>query len=269
MKDNTDRVFADVPVDVATYLLNEKRGSINEIETRNAVTLLIVANPTFETPNYTIERVRSSDSDHDTQKKNSYELATDNAEAQAQADSKPSKPIERAAVGNVVPDMPAPTPAKAVAATAATTKAGGLKGIIGKVTSIFGGKTAEVEPTPEPEEEKTRKNNNNRNRNQNRKPRAAARKRKRGRETTIVTATRKTTIAMKSQRPRRKPTTPTSMLTATPVLMVSKNPNRSVVDDVAVVVVSAIRTNRRKHRLQTMSKPTTRQKLQRTMLPNR
>ncbi len=182
MKDNTDRVFADVPVDVATYLLNEKRASINEIETRNEVTLLIVANPTFETPNYTIERVRASDSDHDTVKKNSYELATDNVEAQAKEDAKPAKPIERAAVGNVVPDMPAPTPAKAMAATAAAAagtaavaKPGGLKGILGKVTSIFGGKPAEVAPpAPTPEEEKTaaRKSSNN-NRNQNRKPRNA------------------------------------------------------------------------------------------------
>ena len=177
MKDNTDKVFADVPVDVATYLLNEKRASINEIEVRNNVTLLIVANPTFETPNYTIERVRASDSDHDTVKKNSYELATDNIEAQAQADSKPSKPIERAAVGNVVPDMPAPTPAKALAAAPeVAAKTSGLKGILGKVTSIFGAKPTEVEPpTPTPEEAKetARKSNNRNNRNQNRKPRNA------------------------------------------------------------------------------------------------
>ncbi|MEE9334659.1 MAG: ribonuclease E [Granulosicoccaceae bacterium] len=178
MKDNTDRVFADVPVDVATYLLNEKRASINEIEVRNEVTLLIVANPTFETPNYTIERVRASDVEHDTVKKNSYELATDNIEAQAQADSKPAKPVERAAVGNVVPDMPAPTPAKAVAVAApvVAAKTGGLKGILGKVSSIFGGKPAEVEPAiPTPEEEKAaaRKSSGGNSRNQNRKPRNA------------------------------------------------------------------------------------------------
>ena len=48
MKDNTDRVLAEVPVEVSTYLLNEKRASIGEIEARNEVNLLIVANPNLQ-----------------------------------------------------------------------------------------------------------------------------------------------------------------------------------------------------------------------------
>ena len=112
MKDNTERVLADVPVEVATYLLNEKRSNISEIEARNEVDLLIVANPTLDTPNYTIERIRSSESEHDTHSRKSYELPADNSQTYSPADAA-DKPVERAAVSTVVPAVPAPKPASA------------------------------------------------------------------------------------------------------------------------------------------------------------
>lgn len=61
MKDNTGRVIAQVPIDVATYLLNEKRDQINEIEQANDVDLLLIPNINLETPHYAIERVRADD----------------------------------------------------------------------------------------------------------------------------------------------------------------------------------------------------------------
>jgi len=120
MKDNTGRVLADVPVDVATYLLNEKRTSIGEIENRNEVTLLIVANPTIETPNYTIERVRSTEAEHDTLKKKSYQLPTDQAENYSPLEQKQTKIAVAAAVGTVTPHGPAPTPGPQNKSTAST-----------------------------------------------------------------------------------------------------------------------------------------------------
>lgn len=63
MKDNTGRVIAQVPIDVATYLLNEKRDQINEIEQANNVDLLLIPNINLETPHYEIERVRADDSE--------------------------------------------------------------------------------------------------------------------------------------------------------------------------------------------------------------
>ncbi|MGM0517532.1 MAG: ribonuclease E [Pseudomonadota bacterium] len=61
MKDNTGRVLAQVPLDVATYLLNEKRDQLIEIERTNNVDLLLVPNINLETPHYEIERVRADD----------------------------------------------------------------------------------------------------------------------------------------------------------------------------------------------------------------
>ncbi len=63
MKDNTGQVIAQVPIDVATYLLNEKRDQINEIERANNVDLLLIPNINLETPHYEIERVRADDTE--------------------------------------------------------------------------------------------------------------------------------------------------------------------------------------------------------------
>ena len=61
MKENTAQVRAVLPIEIATYLLNEKRQSITDIEARQQVTVLVVPNQHFMTPHYEVERIRSSD----------------------------------------------------------------------------------------------------------------------------------------------------------------------------------------------------------------
>src|SRR6202521_4139072 len=58
MKEGTAAIHAQVPVDVATYLLNEKRSEIFKVETRLKVNVLLIPNPNLETPNYLVERLR-------------------------------------------------------------------------------------------------------------------------------------------------------------------------------------------------------------------
>ncbi|MFK8075261.1 MAG: Rne/Rng family ribonuclease [Granulosicoccus sp.] len=186
MKDNTGRVLADVPVEVATYLLNEKRQNISEIEARNSVTLLIVANPSIETPNYTIERIRMSDAEHEATAKKSYELATDNSETYSPQDAKDEKQPERAAVNAVSPVAPAPTPAHRMPQNqeaAPEQSPRGLKRILGAVTSLFGasGSAANTEEAgadsanSEAKPARGRGSNSNGNRNQNRNKRSGGR----------------------------------------------------------------------------------------------
>src|SRR5881394_300109 len=79
MKENTAAIHAQVPVDVATYLLNEKRSEIFQVETRLKVNVLLIPNSHLETPNYTIERLRHDSPQLDSQTP-SYELATVPAE---------------------------------------------------------------------------------------------------------------------------------------------------------------------------------------------
>ena len=58
MKENTAAVHAQVPVDVATFLLNEKRSEFHSIEARLKVSVVLIPNIHLETPNYTVTRLR-------------------------------------------------------------------------------------------------------------------------------------------------------------------------------------------------------------------
>lgn len=58
IKDNTSQIHAQVPVSVATYLMNEKRESVRRIEKRNGIQIFIIPNEHLETPNYEVSRIR-------------------------------------------------------------------------------------------------------------------------------------------------------------------------------------------------------------------
>ena len=61
MKDNTAAVHAQVPVEVASFLLNEKRPEIAKIELRQRVHVILIPNRSLETPNYRLERLKYDD----------------------------------------------------------------------------------------------------------------------------------------------------------------------------------------------------------------
>lgn len=74
MKENTAQVRAVLPVEIATYLLNEKRQAIIAIEQRQEVTVLVIPNPHFMTPQYEVERIRLNDITEKDEKQPSYKL---------------------------------------------------------------------------------------------------------------------------------------------------------------------------------------------------
>src|SRR5450755_4036875 len=74
-KERTGRVITQVPVDVATYLMNEKREQLNQIETRDKVSLVIVPNLHMKTPAYTLRRVRDDEKELPENNTVSYQLA--------------------------------------------------------------------------------------------------------------------------------------------------------------------------------------------------
>ena len=61
MKESTAAIHAQVPVDVATFLLNEKRADIAKLEARLRVSVILIPNKHIETPHYKIERLRHDD----------------------------------------------------------------------------------------------------------------------------------------------------------------------------------------------------------------
>lgn len=111
MKDRTARVIAQLPVDVGTFLLNEKRAQVREIEGRNRVAITIVPNSTMQTPAYELRRVRGDQLALEANSGVSHALAQ-NFEAEAQedlADAKgPAKPAPKPAVEQILPSAPAP-----------------------------------------------------------------------------------------------------------------------------------------------------------------
>jgi ribonuclease E len=116
MKESTARIVAQLPVDVAAFLLNEKRRKILEIEQRQQVGVVLVPNKHLETPDYSIERIRVQDVDRRSEDEPSYTLANvPEQELPAFASTKPEPKAEEPAVKGVTPAAPAPqrpTPAR-------------------------------------------------------------------------------------------------------------------------------------------------------------
>ncbi len=170
MKDNTATIHAQVPVDVGTFLLNEKRNEIQSIELRHKVTVLLIPNIHLETPAHSIERLRHEDLNQEETAQPSYKRVA----APADEDKLPSlaaatsAPRQEAAVKHIVPTQPAPMAQEPKAA--ATTEDGG---IIGKIFSWFRG-NKKTEPAAEPVATPRTRSRNTRD-NQNREGRGRGR----------------------------------------------------------------------------------------------
>jgi len=108
MKDHSASIHVQVPVDVATFLLNEKRADIHLVESRLKVNVTIIPNPHMETPHYTVTRLRHDDitADH---LQSSYKLVEIPAEKSATTPTQNVK-LQRpqAAVQGITPNQPAP-----------------------------------------------------------------------------------------------------------------------------------------------------------------
>jgi ribonuclease E len=125
MKENTAAIHAQVPVDVATYLLNEKRSEIFGIEARLKVNVLLIPNPNLATPNYHVERLRHDAPQLDDQKP-SYEMVTVPDEEPVGLPTKSPQaaaPRPEPLVKGIRPEQPAPMAAEAPAAPAAPARA--------------------------------------------------------------------------------------------------------------------------------------------------
>ncbi|HHQ13805.1 MAG TPA: ribonuclease E/G, partial [Chromatiales bacterium] len=141
-KERTASVIAQLPVDVANYLLNEKREWITRIEERDEIQLVLVANPDIETPNYSIRRVRDDQTVLPENTGASYTLTeqTSDPEAEALELATRSRPKpEMPAVTVVIPDTPAPPPAPPAPEPAIVTPAVQKPGIFVRLwRALFG-----------------------------------------------------------------------------------------------------------------------------------
>ncbi len=109
MKANTRRILAQLPVEVATFLLNEKRRAILEIEERQRVEVVLLPNPNLETPDFQIERIRTQDLTQTAREQASYQLTNAQAEEPSEAyRATEANRLEEPAVKPTAPATPIP-----------------------------------------------------------------------------------------------------------------------------------------------------------------
>ena len=149
MKENTAAVHAQVPVDVATFLLNEKRADITKIEARLKVNLILIPNKHLETPHHHIERLRHDDPRLE-DLKTSFNLvdapSTDMSWAPKEQEVK-AKP--EALVKGITPSQPAPVSAPAPVAQSQPAKADDQPGFFKRLMGWLTG-SSETKPAAAP-----------------------------------------------------------------------------------------------------------------------
>jgi len=155
MKDNTAAVHTQVPVDVATFLLNEKRPDIQAIELRHKVNVLLIPNVHLETPQHSITRLRHDELNVDDLQKPSYKMVDvpteEDTKQTAVAEAK--APRQEAAIKGITSDQPAPIVAEKPKKPEAKT---------GLIATILGWFSSPPEPVPPPKPERKPRNNTQR-----------------------------------------------------------------------------------------------------------
>ena len=152
MKENTGQVLVQAPVEIANFLLNEKRGALREIEKRHDAPIVIVADEALHSPHYEVTRVRENEMGEETSRP-SYQRNTPR-KLPVHALTKAQLNIPAPAVTHVKHAQPAPiredreeTAAVAVAnpaptfvstTTAAPAQASGGGGVIGWLKRVLG-----------------------------------------------------------------------------------------------------------------------------------
>jgi len=153
MKESTAAVHAQVPVEVAAFLLNEKRGDIAKLEARLRVTIVLIPNKFLDTPHYHVERLRHDDPRLD-DLKTSFERAADFAPStdtpylRGKSEEDRAKPRQEAVVKGIERETPAPVaaapaPAPIAAAPVVVPAAQpAQRGLWGRIVAFFSGEPA-------------------------------------------------------------------------------------------------------------------------------
>jgi ribonuclease E len=146
-KERTAKVIAQLPVEVATYLLNEKRDWVQGLETRHGTQVILVANPALETPHYQVRRVRDDQIDLPENIGISYTLVESEDEPEITQTMQDKKPAEIAAITTVVATTPAPPRREPVKGP----------GLLARIASLFSSSSDESDKKKKPAQKQTRK----------------------------------------------------------------------------------------------------------------
>jgi ribonuclease E len=115
-KDRSARVIVQLPVDVATYLINEKREALRALEDKSSCQLVMVPNPHMQTPEYSIRRVRDDEMQLPENTQISYQMPVAPAAPDPTAEKDKRPPAEQPAVAALLPKTAAPIVAAPIVA---------------------------------------------------------------------------------------------------------------------------------------------------------
>ncbi|MGV8923474.1 MAG: Rne/Rng family ribonuclease [Thermomonas sp.] len=172
MKDNTGQVLVQVPVEIANFLLNEKRGALREIEQRHDAPIVIVADEQLHSPHYEVTRIRDNEMGEETARP-SYQRGTPRKVATIALSKAQLNIPPLPAVTKVNPSQPAPLrdpkpmpeeqgrPAPAIEAASTPVQAGG---VVGWLRGLFGASPAGTESPASDDSKGERREGRNNNR---------------------------------------------------------------------------------------------------------
>jgi ribonuclease E len=100
IKERSAEVRAIVPVDVAAYLLNEKRSALSDVERDTKVRILVIPNPNLETPHFEVIRLRDDEVDGEHEVSYSVDITVPTADSISDIHSAPL-PVQQAAVQGI------------------------------------------------------------------------------------------------------------------------------------------------------------------------
>ena len=156
LKETSSEIRAFLPIAVSSFLLNEKRNVLSEIEQRNKVRVVVVPDPEMQTPHYRVERIREIDAEEETTA--SYELTAEEEVAPPPKPNAPRPIAEKAAVETVIP--PALPKSEAADEVKTKAKADAKPGLFYRLLKLF-------QPEAKPAPKRTRSRNNDRNKQSN------------------------------------------------------------------------------------------------------
>ncbi|MGB1008315.1 MAG: Rne/Rng family ribonuclease [Thiolinea sp.] len=175
MKEMTGRVIAQLPVPVATFLLNEKRDALADVQKRRNIELTVIPNPHLDTPHFEITRIRSDEMKDLGASYSQIATPPDPVDSkQGETDNQTTQAPEAAIVGNVVHSQPAPQiEKKPEAAKPDVLDVEKNPGLIRRIlNSLFGSNAKTEEPiaaVKEAQAAKRKQENNDKPRQQNRR----------------------------------------------------------------------------------------------------
>ncbi len=156
MKEKSARIEVQLPIQAATFLLNEKRAAVAAIEERHAIHIVVIPNPSLETPDYKVQRIRVNDLESETTRQGSrasyQKVDIQEDKPEQQRSSKPKGTQQEAVVQGVRPATPPPNSSSTASTQTTSPQRAAESSFIKRLWETLFGTTTQNNPVQKSEE---------------------------------------------------------------------------------------------------------------------